>query len=329
MDDASSSLFHQLQLGNSTNWGIQYGGFPNPNPPLAAPVPAANNLSTFHDPILDFTQTTSRPSIVELKRRYLSQLPPSRLVSTILDLELRGLRHDPSFGAHMWPPDLEAAVRDMESEGTAKPDTRPYSRMVGIAQKAPPPRIIGHEGDRETFHAGSNGLPNYEEMIIEALIEIGDEDGLQPKVIFDWIAERYPINSNFRPSAHQAIQKSHKRGRLEKTGNKYRLNPDWDGSQILTKKPTRRPKAAPDPSVAPQLPSAPAPPPLPMATSMSIEAALSMLVNSTTLPGDQPTPPSLPTPTYTPRTEVRQSLNSLAQQFAARSRRVRMDHVPV
>ncbi|KZO97203.1 hypothetical protein CALVIDRAFT_597898 [Calocera viscosa TUFC12733] len=322
MNDA---LFHQLQLGNSTNWGIDASSFPNPNPQQQPPV---NGEAQYHEPTLEFP-SSSRPSIIELKRRFLTQLTPSRLVSTILDLELRGLRHDPSFGAHMWPPDLEAAVRDME-DGRGEGETvRPPRALAGPSHgKAPAGRPLGRpvDGEREAFHPGSNGLPNYEEMIVEALYELGGEDGLQPKVIFDWIAERYPINSNFRPSAHQAIQKSHKRGRLEKTGNKYRLNPDWDGT-ILTKKPTRRPKPASDSAPALPVPSthppAPAPAPTPAhlqmpTASMSIEAALSMLVNGAT---------AQPVPVYTPPTDVQQSLNSLAQQFAARSRKGRTGDV--
>lgn len=38
--------------------------------------------------------------------------------------------------------------------------------------------------------------------------------------------------SNFRPSASQALQKAYKRGRLEKVGGKYRLNPNWEGGNV-------------------------------------------------------------------------------------------------
>ena len=38
--------------------------------------------------------------------------------------------------------------------------------------------------------------------------------------------------NNFRPSASQALQKAYKRGRLEKIGGKYRLNPNWEGGNV-------------------------------------------------------------------------------------------------
>lgn len=43
---------------------------------------------------------------------------------------------------------------------------------------------------------------------------------------------RFPLMTNFRPSAHQALQKAFKRGRLQKVGNKYRLNPNWSGGSV-------------------------------------------------------------------------------------------------
>jgi len=268
-----------------------------------------------------------RPSTIELKRRYLSCLPLNRLVNTILDLEMRGSRLDTSFGSHMWPPDLEAAVREMEAAGgiSAEPES---SRDAGRGKegkgKERRPTDRDRDGHPDNFNAGVNGLPNYEEMIVEALYDIGDDDGCPPKVIFDWIAERYPIKSNFRPSAHQAIQKSHKRGRLEKTGNKYRLNPDWDGTS-LTKKATRRPKAASE---------NPAPPPSIRSDphsrrvnpAMSIEAALSLLVSQPPHTTQSSLPPL---PPYTPPTAVQASLNNLAQELASRGRKRRLGDLTV
>ncbi|KIO18630.1 hypothetical protein M407DRAFT_31706 [Tulasnella calospora MUT 4182] len=49
--------------------------------------------------------------------------------------------------------------------------------------------------------------------------------------------------TNFRPSAHQALQKAFKRGRLQKVGSKYRLNPNWSGGST-SRRTTRRPQAA-------------------------------------------------------------------------------------
>ncbi|KAG1820697.1 hypothetical protein EV424DRAFT_1401922 [Suillus variegatus] len=85
-------------------------------------------------------------------------------------------------------------------------------------------------------------LPSYEEMIVEALIDFGDPEGCAPKALFGWMASHYPLQSNFRPSASQALQKAFKRGRLEKGNNgKYRLNVSWEGGNT-SKRTTRRPQ---------------------------------------------------------------------------------------
>lgn len=33
-----------------------------------------------------------------------------------------------------------------------------------------------------------NAMPSYEEMIVEAIMEVGDIDGTAPKVLFAWMA---------------------------------------------------------------------------------------------------------------------------------------------
>jgi hypothetical protein len=84
-------------------------------------------------------------------------------------------------------------------------------------------------------HEGASGedLPSYEEMIVEALTGCGDAEGWAPKDLFTWMASRYPLQSNFRPSASQALQKAFKRGRFEKSSNgKYRLNATWNGGNV-------------------------------------------------------------------------------------------------
>jgi len=76
-------------------------------------------------------------------------------------------------------------------------------------------------------------LPSYEDMIAEALLDSADPDGCAPKDLFTWMAGRYPLQSNFRPSASQALQKAYKRGRFFKTtGGKYRLNAAWEGGTV-------------------------------------------------------------------------------------------------
>ncbi|KAL4080661.1 hypothetical protein J3A83DRAFT_4355676 [Scleroderma citrinum] len=85
-------------------------------------------------------------------------------------------------------------------------------------------------------------LPSYEEMIVEALIDCGDPEGCAPKALFSWMAMHYPLQTNFRPSASQALQKAFKRGRLEKGNNgKYRLNDSWEGGNT-SRRTTRRPQ---------------------------------------------------------------------------------------
>lgn len=76
-------------------------------------------------------------------------------------------------------------------------------------------------------------LPSYEEMIVAALLDCGDPEGCAPKELFSWMSMHYPLQTNFRPSASQALQKAYKRGRLEKgTNGRYRLNENWEGGNV-------------------------------------------------------------------------------------------------
>ena len=82
-------------------------------------------------------------------------------------------------------------------------------------------------------------LPSYEEIIAEALMECVDPEGAAPKNIFTWMSSRYPLQSNFRPSASQALQKAYKRGRFEKSNNgKYRLSRLWEGGSVSSARPS-------------------------------------------------------------------------------------------
>ncbi|KAF8352265.1 hypothetical protein F5887DRAFT_1171662 [Amanita rubescens] len=95
--------------------------------------------------------------------------------------------------------------------------------------------------DPYSTHSGDD-LPSYEEMIVEALAESTDLEGCAPKDLFTWMASRYPLQSNFRPSASQALQKAYKRGRFEKTSSgKYKLNTTWEGGNT-SRRTTRRPQ---------------------------------------------------------------------------------------
>ena len=97
---------------------------------------------------------------------------------------------------------------------------------------------------------GTSTLPSYEEMIVEGLRIHGQAP---PRELFNWMQSTYPLMKKFRPSAHQALQKAAKRGRLLKTGSRYRLNPNWK-EPADSRKPTRRPQVGRDhPMLAPGL----------------------------------------------------------------------------
>jgi hypothetical protein len=76
-------------------------------------------------------------------------------------------------------------------------------------------------------------LPSYEEMIVEALEALANPDGAPPKDLFQWMEGQYPLHSNFRPSASQALQKAFKRGRLTKSDTgRYMINLSWEGGSV-------------------------------------------------------------------------------------------------
>ncbi|PCH40278.1 hypothetical protein WOLCODRAFT_162233 [Wolfiporia cocos MD-104 SS10] len=152
--------------------------------------------------------------------------------------------------------------------GYPPPPGYPSTSAHALAQPHPlyPPaphtRVPAQMVPAPTPPAGPvDDLPSYEEMIVEALIDSGDPDGAAPKDLFTWMASRYPLQNNFRPSASQALQKAFKRGRLEKRpGGRYRLNPSWEGG-TTSKRATRRPQTFAQTAYAmhapPQQPSSP------------------------------------------------------------------------
>ncbi|KAH9049968.1 hypothetical protein EDB84DRAFT_1260150, partial [Lactarius hengduanensis] len=130
----------------------------------------------------------------------------------------------------------------------------PFPPFTGIPLARHPHAI----GVTSAEHSGipADDLPSYEDMLVEALIDLNEADGSAPKSLFTWMASRYPLHSNFRPSASQALQKAFKRGRLEKGSNgKYRLNASWDGGST-SKRTTRRPQTIGQ-SAVPAPPGAP------------------------------------------------------------------------
>ncbi|KAJ7093205.1 hypothetical protein C8R44DRAFT_835557 [Mycena epipterygia] len=130
-------------------------------------------------------------------------------------------------------------------------------------------------------------LPSYEDMIVEGLNAVGDPDGMAPRDLFNWMAQRYPVQSNFRPSASQALQKAYRRGRFEKsTGGRYRLNANWEGGNSSTRRATRRPQTQSAAPTGLQRPRMPATTPF----------------TTVPRPGQHPLPihPPIPTPLLTP-----------------------------
>ncbi|KAF8527461.1 hypothetical protein BU17DRAFT_61604 [Hysterangium stoloniferum] len=153
---------------------------------------------------------------------------------------------------------------------TTTPLTRDLNKSTVVP--TPPPPVVSSRND-------PNAMPSYEEMIVEAIMDVGEHDGTAPKVLFAWMASHYPLQQNFRPSASQALHKALKRGRLEKIGGKYRLNPSWGGGPTISKRATRRPTAnrptspsASSPSLTPGQPF-PLPQPPPNAVAAAIPKA--------------------------------------------------------
>ncbi|KAJ7367009.1 hypothetical protein DFH08DRAFT_1004897 [Mycena albidolilacea] len=167
-------------------------------------------------------------------------------------------------------------------------------------------------------------LPSYEDMIVEGLVAVDDPNGMAPKDLFNWMANRYPVQSNFRPSASQALQKAFRRGRFQKSSDgKYRLNPAWEGGNSSTRRATRRPQTqnaipaaqkaraaaaaagssftpVPRPQQHPVLPPLPTPQPSPAPVASTSQLAPA---RPTPAPTEAPKPAALPpaeAPTPTP-----------------------------
>jgi hypothetical protein len=119
--------------------------------------------------------------------------------------------------------------------GQAPAFTNPYTMPYGyapppVADRPPTKRL---DPSHPNAHLGPDDLPSYEEMIVEALEVCGDPEGAPPKTLFQWMENQYPLHSNFRPSASQALQKAFKRGRLTKNeGGKYAISQTWEGGSV-------------------------------------------------------------------------------------------------
>jgi len=81
-------------------------------------------------------------------------------------------------------------------------------------------------------------LGSYEDMIVQALISIGDINGSKPKDIFDWMEQNcIGIPEAFRASASQALKKASHKGKIKKIGNGlYKINPEYVRNKMDKKK---------------------------------------------------------------------------------------------
>ncbi|RKP24726.1 hypothetical protein SYNPS1DRAFT_23215 [Syncephalis pseudoplumigaleata] len=153
------------------------------------------------------------------KKNYLNTLPKSVLVDLVLACD--ATHPDmPLFPASLH---VQAAViggdamADYErmAEWThetamaATPPARPRGKVTGSADRLPsettqtgretvtgltPRRTYGRRAPRSAVGAP---LPSYEDLCVEAVLNMGNENGSLPKRIFEWIATKYPVAANF------------------------------------------------------------------------------------------------------------------------------------
>ncbi|KAK0201797.1 hypothetical protein DFS33DRAFT_1022694 [Desarmillaria ectypa] len=148
--------------------------------------------------------------------------------------------HASYYPQHAWPyphlPYPPPSPAQVPSPYHPPPSTPAFPQTS--YQNTPPP-----PSSESTQTASEDNLPSYEDMIVEALVDTNDPDGIAPKDVYAWMAAHYPVQANFRPSASQALQKAYRRGRFEKNSSgKYRLNPAYKGNSTISRRPTRRPQ---------------------------------------------------------------------------------------
>ncbi|KAF8340670.1 uncharacterized protein EI90DRAFT_3117164 [Cantharellus anzutake] len=205
---------------NATIWPVDLPGAVKTLREIAARKEAAQksipegtsppNIAHSPIPLLPHLSQTPNASIPPLA--HLPQIPPGAL---------------PPHAGHMTP-----------HPGLAYP-TAGYM-MMPYGAPMPPARTARNATGRPPNGPGTGSIPSYEEMIVQALTEISDPQGVQPKVL-KLPSSHWPLMTNFRPSASQALQKAFKRGRLQKVGTNYRLNPGWSGGST-SKRTNRRPQ---------------------------------------------------------------------------------------
>lgn len=214
-----------------------------PVPPLAPPPPGVNTGIApgiqGHMPYPYAVYPTYAGANPSYPFNIQSLLPPAQNVQKPQQLS----QHPPPPHPFPFGP-LSIPLPPPGSLGPPQPQPPPNNGPFTRAPLPPPARTVIPPRANIPPHPQPKGpsaedLPSYEEMIVQALIDLGATDanaaseGVVPKQVFQWMAERYPLQQNFRPSASQALQKAYKRGRFEKNRDgRYRLNLYWEGANV-------------------------------------------------------------------------------------------------
>ncbi|KAJ3839467.1 hypothetical protein F5878DRAFT_616338 [Lentinula raphanica] len=196
--------------------------------PGAKSVPAPASSPSTSSP----ADTTPKPSDPPTAPNIASETPgpPSTSTSNSAPpIQRFAFAHQPAYPHTPYYPQASWSSYSHSPYGA----TQPYAPLPTAVHSQPP-----HQETQP-----SDDMPSYEDMIVEALNDFRDPEGLAPKDIYTWMVDHYRVQANFRPSASQALQKAYKRGRFEKSlTGKYRLNPHWKGG-TTTRRTTRRPQS--------------------------------------------------------------------------------------
>ncbi|RKP06537.1 hypothetical protein THASP1DRAFT_31649 [Thamnocephalis sphaerospora] len=178
------------------------------------------------------------------KKNYLNTLPKSVLVDLVLACD--ATHPDmPLFPASLHAQALSTPgvsseydrMSDWAQEANGETPSRPKppkARTPAERSLADTPRssretVTGltprrTQGRRAPRSAAGHPLPSYEDLCVEAVLDMNKPGGSLPKRIFEWIATNYPVAPNFRPSCSQALQRAYRKGKLEKHGRAYKVS---------------------------------------------------------------------------------------------------------
>ncbi|KAF8545009.1 hypothetical protein BDD12DRAFT_812619 [Trichophaea hybrida] len=145
----------------------------------------------------------------EEKRMYLASLPMSSLVELIFFAEK----------THPNLPLYDPQTKELVAAQKVASAARIKDATPGTNEDAP--------GDPEDAIG-----PNWEEMIVRAIITLDTGRGVQPKYIFEWISTNFPAleGRDVRAEAQGSLQAALRKDRLLREGHAYRLNPAFVSS---------------------------------------------------------------------------------------------------